>query len=91
MTTLTPFFSYDDLDPSQIHENAGKSEELVPIRLDMEFDGQKLRDCFTWNKNGILSIFCSFLKLFSNVISSLYFACSYPRSTMCMEGQFTWK
>lgn len=42
---------YDDLDPSAIHENSGQPEVLVPIRLDMEFEGQKLRDCFTWNKN----------------------------------------
>lgn len=27
---------------------------LVPIRLDMEIEGQKLRDTFTWNKNGII-------------------------------------
>ncbi|KAJ9588301.1 hypothetical protein L9F63_018325 [Diploptera punctata] len=26
-------------------------ELLVPIRLDMEIEGQKLRDTFTWNKN----------------------------------------
>jgi len=45
-------FSYDDLDPAAIHENANQPELLVPIRLDMEFEGQKLRDCFTWNKNG---------------------------------------
>lgn len=42
---------YDDLDPSLIHEDANQREVLVPIRLDMEIDGQKLRDCFTWNKN----------------------------------------
>ncbi len=33
-------------------ENAQQVEDLVPIRLDMEIDGQKLRDTFTWNKNG---------------------------------------
>lgn len=42
---------YDDLDPAAIHENANQPELLVPVRLDMEFEGQKLRDCFTWNKN----------------------------------------
>jgi len=42
---------YDDLDPSLVHENSNRQEALIPIRLDMEFDGQKLRDCFTWNKN----------------------------------------
>lgn len=35
-----------------IHENASQSEVLVPIRLDMEIEGQKLRDAFTWNMNG---------------------------------------
>jgi SWI/SNF-related matrix-associated actin-dependent regulator of chromatin subfamily B protein 1 len=35
-----------------IHEAANVEEDLVPIRLDIDIDGQKLRDCFTWNKNG---------------------------------------
>jgi len=48
--------SYDDLDPAAIHENANQPEILVPIRLDMEFEGQKLRDCFTWNKNGMCQL-----------------------------------
>lgn len=42
---------YDDLDPAQIHENSMQPEILVPVRLDMEIDGHKLRDTFTWNKN----------------------------------------
>ncbi|RXM97110.1 SWI/SNF-related matrix-associated actin-dependent regulator of chromatin subfamily B member 1 [Acipenser ruthenus] len=42
---------FDDHDPGVIHENASQSEVLVPIRLDMEIDGQKLRDAFTWNMN----------------------------------------
>lgn len=37
-----------------VHENAGQQELLVPIRLDMELEGQKLRDTFTWNKNETL-------------------------------------
>ncbi|XP_052799827.1 SWI/SNF-related matrix-associated actin-dependent regulator of chromatin subfamily B member 1-like isoform X2 [Mya arenaria] len=45
---------YDDSDPSQIHENSTQPENLVPIRLDMEYEGQKLRDCFTWNKNEMM-------------------------------------
>lgn len=48
--------SYDDTDPTNIHENANLTELLVPIRLDMEIEGQKLRDTFTWNKNGIKAI-----------------------------------
>lgn len=43
---------YDDLEPSVIHENATQTEVLVPVRLDMEIEGHKLRDTFTWNKNG---------------------------------------
>lgn len=46
------FCSFDDHDPAVIHENATQSEVLVPIRLDMEIEGQKLRDAFTWNMNG---------------------------------------
>lgn len=46
--------SYDNHDMAAIHEAASKEEELVPIRLDIDIEGQKLRDCFTWNKNGKL-------------------------------------
>lgn len=45
---------FDDTDPSSIFENAAHNEVLVPIRLDMEIEGQKLRDTFTWNKNETL-------------------------------------
>ena len=49
---LLYFFSYDDHDMAAIHEAASQPEVLVPIRLDIDIDGQKLRDTFTWNKNG---------------------------------------
>ncbi|CDW57875.1 SWI:SNF matrix associated [Trichuris trichiura] len=42
---------YDDTDAEALVENANQPEVLVPIRLDMEIDGYKLRDSFTWNKN----------------------------------------
>lgn len=45
---------FDDSDPAIVHENASQLENLVPIRLDMEYEGQKLRDCFTWNRNETL-------------------------------------
>jgi len=45
---------FDDTDPAVVHHNAGHTEELIPVRLDMEVEGQKLRDCFTWNKNETL-------------------------------------
>jgi SWI/SNF-related matrix-associated actin-dependent regulator of chromatin subfamily B protein 1 len=47
------YYSFDDTDPSANLENAAQQEMLVPIRLDMEIEGQKLRDTFTWNKNGV--------------------------------------
>lgn len=50
--TLSYDYSFDDTDPTAILENATQMENLVPIRLDMEIEGQKLRDTFTWNKNG---------------------------------------
>ncbi|XP_053201835.1 SWI/SNF-related matrix-associated actin-dependent regulator of chromatin subfamily B member 1-like isoform X2 [Panonychus citri] len=43
--------AFDDLDSAIIHENAKQPDVLVPIRLDMEIDGYKLRDTFTRNKN----------------------------------------
>lgn len=52
-TVVLLCFSFDDHDPAVIHENASQPEVLVPIRLDMEIDGQKLRDAFTWNMNGM--------------------------------------
>lgn len=42
---------FDDTDPTSNIENAAQTEVLVPIRLDMELEGQKLRDTFTWNRN----------------------------------------
>ncbi|XP_032238512.2 SWI/SNF-related matrix-associated actin-dependent regulator of chromatin subfamily B member 1 isoform X2 [Nematostella vectensis] len=42
---------YDDHDMGAIHEAAAQPEVLVPIRLDVDIEGQKLRDTFTWNKN----------------------------------------
>lgn len=45
---------FDDSDPANVHENAALNEVLVPIRLDMDIEGQKLRDTFLWNKNETL-------------------------------------
>ncbi|KAI5635718.1 SNF5 / SMARCB1 / INI1 domain-containing protein [Phthorimaea operculella] len=42
---------FDDTDMTSMLENASQKQVLVPIRLDMEIEGQKLRDTFTWNKN----------------------------------------
>ncbi|XP_046840485.1 SWI/SNF-related matrix-associated actin-dependent regulator of chromatin subfamily B member 1-A-like [Xenia sp. Carnegie-2017] len=45
---------YDNHNMAAIHDAANKDEDLVPIRLDIDIEGQKLRDCFTWNKNETL-------------------------------------
>ncbi|XP_048482442.1 SWI/SNF-related matrix-associated actin-dependent regulator of chromatin subfamily B member 1-A isoform X2 [Plutella xylostella] len=42
---------FDDTDMAAMLENASQKQVLVPVRLDMEIEGQKLRDTFTWNKN----------------------------------------
>lgn len=47
-------FAFDDTNPAALHENAAQPESLVPIRLDMEIEGYKLRDCFCWNRNETL-------------------------------------
>ena len=44
--------SYNDKYPDLYSEAAAQPEVLVPIRLDIDMDGQKLRDTFLWNKNG---------------------------------------
>lgn len=33
-------------------EQMNSEETLIPIRLDVENDGYKIRDTFTWNMNG---------------------------------------
>ena len=35
-----------------MHEAAKLDEYLVPIRLDIDLEGHRLRDTLTWNKNG---------------------------------------
>ena len=45
-------YRFNDKDPNTYYEAAMLPEVLVPIRLDIDMDGQKLRDTFTWNKNG---------------------------------------
>lgn len=44
---------YDDLDPAVVHLISNVDEVLVPIRLDLEQDGHRLRDTFVWNKHEI--------------------------------------
>lgn len=45
-----PMFLNSNVDHNVL-TNADQEECLVPIRLDMELEGHKLRDCFTWNRN----------------------------------------
>ena len=48
---LRTFPSFAHPDEEMAHQAAKIKEDLVPIRLDMEIDGRKLRDVFTWNRN----------------------------------------
>lgn len=45
-----PMFLNSYIDKS-VADNANQEEVLVPIRIDMELEGHKLRDCFVWNRN----------------------------------------
>lgn len=49
---FSPCCSYNDKFPALLYQTATQPEVLVPIRLDIDIDGQKLRETFTWNKNG---------------------------------------
>ena len=40
--------------PRNLYQNSNDAEVLVPIRLDFEASGIKIRDQFTWNLNGAL-------------------------------------
>ena len=37
--------------------NRPTADNLVPIRLDIEIDGHRFKDAFTWNPSGISSFF----------------------------------
>jgi hypothetical protein len=38
---------------SQLLQIADTTVKLVPIRIDLEYDGVRLKDTFTWNLNGM--------------------------------------
>ena len=42
---------FDEHDQAAVFENSNQTDILVPIRIDLELEGQKIRDTFTWNKN----------------------------------------
>lgn len=47
------FYTKKKKSPAEaIKEQATKEDVLVPIRIDLEHEGYKLRDTFTWNLNG---------------------------------------
>lgn len=50
------------LKKKKIYHGSPTAENLVPIRLDIEVDGQRFKDAFTWNPSG------NFLSLFSILI-----------------------
>ncbi len=76
------YYSFDDHDPAVIHENATQPEILVPIRLDMEIDGQKLRDAFTWNMNGRLPYTLPEQHPFKLFLNVFYSALRYSLSSL---------
>ncbi|CAJ0949656.1 unnamed protein product, partial [Mesorhabditis belari] len=50
--TKDSIYSTEDLEQARkLLDNADKPEDLIPIRLDMEIDGIKLRDTFCYNRN----------------------------------------
>lgn len=73
--------SYDDKNPSTLYEAAAQPEALVPIRLDIDIEGQKLRDTFTWNKTGKKRF------VFIHFIAPVPFIRAYPE-TMITPEQF---
>ena len=50
--------SYSDKLMDAVQETSVQPEVLVPIRLDIDIDGHKLRDTFVWNKNGACVSVC---------------------------------
>lgn len=49
------FFNHHKKSPLEaIKDQAMKEEVLVPIRIECEHEGYKLRDTFTWNLNGMI-------------------------------------
>ena len=49
---MNGLMSSNDIDEAAMHEAATLDEYLVPIRLDIDLEGHRLRDTLTWNKNG---------------------------------------
>jgi hypothetical protein len=39
-----------------LEEQAKKEDTLVPIRIELEHEGYKLRDTFTWNLHGKITL-----------------------------------
>ena len=65
-------FCFDDTDPGAQHDNASQNEVLVPIRLDMDIEGQKLRDTDILFLKHDTSIFTT-LYVVTKVLEDRYF------------------
>lgn len=50
------------LKPQQLAAVGDKKEDLVPIRLEIDYEGWKLRDTFTWNSSDDLTSYDDFAK-----------------------------
>lgn len=52
-----------DYSTTRLNSSSPTSDNLVPIRLDIEIDGQRFKDAFTWNPAGeYVWIFLPFLR-----------------------------
>ena len=77
--------SLDDTNPAAAYENSCQPELLVPIRLDMELEGQKLRDCFTWNSNGGSSS-TGQRDEFGLLTLTMFYHCPGPHDFWCLSS-----
>lgn len=75
-----------NLDIGGLQKAAEAKEELIPIRLDIEGEGHRLRDTFTWNKNETLitpeafaELLCEDLELPANIF--------VPSIVQALKGQ----
>ena len=74
--SLNSIYIYSRLD--QLIEQGKKEDKLVPIRLEIEIDGYKLRDTFTWNMNGIYKKKCINVSKKNDILKPLaYMKCIY--------------
>lgn len=64
------------------------AQNLVPIRLDLDVDGQKFKDTFTWNPSGRSWIFFIFLNyIFLNLTLAQFAEVNYGFRCVVIDGR----